>query len=75
VSGPVGTVVHTGEHAIHIKLVSLLDIAPKVYDLIALACGRRLKRHLTAASFRVSAPAVGLMASGLPEKCEKPKND
>jgi arylsulfatase A-like enzyme len=26
--------VHTGEHAIHSELVSILDIAPTIYDLM-----------------------------------------
>ena len=60
--------VHPGERAIHSELVSILDIAPKVYDVM----GVRKEvggatAPVAAASFRVSAPAVGLMASGLPE--------
>jgi hypothetical protein len=60
--------VHPGERAIHSELVSILDIAPKVYDVMGVRkeVGRR-NRPAAAASFRVSAPAVGLIASGLPE--------
>src|SRR2546423_218602 len=53
VLGPVGTMVHTGERAIDSGLVSLLDIAPKVYDLMG---GRRRDRPVAAGSFPVSAP-------------------
>jgi hypothetical protein len=68
--------VHTGERAIHSELFSIFDIAPKVYDLTGrLQCGWKRIRPVTAASFRVSAPAVGLMASGLPENLGKPINN